>query len=261
MSSSFPPETPLTSPTPPTPSYDSSSTGSSSGTAATAGVAKEQAAQVGSSAVDQAKSVAGTAKGEAGKVASEATAQAKQLFGQAKSEFGDQAGVQTQRAATGLRSIGDELKTMAESSEQGGLGANLVSEAASRASGVASWLDGREPADLLSDVKDFARRRPGTFIAIAAVAGIVAGRLTRSVVASNADDKKNDTPAVTGTGASSQAAPAPALVEPVAPLYTDAVVVEDIVVEDTYGSGDPLARDLDTEVIRTGTTDTEDYRR
>ena len=44
----------------------------------------------------------------------------------------------------------------------------LVETVGSRADSVATWLDQREPQDLLEEVKRFARRRPGVFLAIAA---------------------------------------------------------------------------------------------
>src|SRR5205814_692865 len=54
-------------------------------------------------------------------------------------------------------------------------------QAAERIHGAASWLEQREPADLLQAVRDFARRRPGVFLAGAVAAGLAAGRLTRGV--------------------------------------------------------------------------------
>jgi len=151
------------------------------GGSGTADVAKEQASQLKDSASGAASQVAGTAKSEARNIASEAKSQAKGLLGQTRDQLSDQAGTQQKRAASGIRSIGDELKTMADNSE-GGAATNLVHQAASRAGGVADWLDDRDPRGLVDDVSRFARERPGTFIAIAAVAGLVAGRLTRSIV-------------------------------------------------------------------------------
>jgi hypothetical protein len=58
---------------------------------------------------------------------------------------------------------------------------NFAHEAAGRLHGAASWLEHRQPADLLDEVRNFARRRPGTFLLGAAVAGIAAGRLTRGL--------------------------------------------------------------------------------
>jgi uncharacterized protein YjbJ (UPF0337 family) len=173
--------------------------GGSSGTADTA---REQAGQVGHDTAEAARDVAGTAKDEAanvagttkeevGKVAGESRKQAKALFDEAREQLTEQAGVQQERVASGLHSIGDELTRMAESSDQQGIAGDLVSQAATRASDAAAWLDGRDPGSLLTEVRNFARRRPGTFIAVSAVAGLVAGRLVKSL-ASEAKDEKAD---------------------------------------------------------------------
>jgi hypothetical protein len=153
-----------------------------------AALAKEQTAHLGEEAAVSTKKVAGTAKDEAAGVAQETKRQAKDLFGEARGELIGQAKVQQERVAAGLRSAGDELGRMAESSEQPGVAADLVHQLASRADGVATWLEERDPGSLMREVKDFARRRPGTFIAIAAAAGIAAGRLTRNVASEVKDD-------------------------------------------------------------------------
>jgi hypothetical protein len=70
---------------------------------------------------------------------------------------------------------------MAAKGGQSGLATQMAQEAAERVRGVASWLDQREPGDLLDGVRDFARRHPGTFLVGAAAAGMVAGRLTRGL--------------------------------------------------------------------------------
>ena len=54
------------------------------------------------------------------------------------------------------------------------------------------WLDNHEPSDLLDEVKRFARRRPATFLALAAAAGVVAGRVTRGAVAANTSVDSDD---------------------------------------------------------------------
>ena len=40
-------------------------------------------------------------------------------------------------------------------------------------------LDGREPTELLDDLRSFARRRPGMFLAGSVIAGVVVGRFLR----------------------------------------------------------------------------------
>lgn len=144
---------------------------------------RDEAADVARTAADSAHSVAETAKTEAANVASEAKANAKDLFYQARSDLTDQAGAQQQKVANGLRSVSDELHAMARASDQPGVASDLVRQAAERSSSVAAWLDGRDPGSLLNEVKGFARQRPGTFLLLAAGAGVLAGRLTRSLSA------------------------------------------------------------------------------
>ena len=62
---------------------------------------------------------------------------------------------------------------------------DLAQEASRRVGEMSHWLDTHEPADLLEEVKRFARRRPVAFLALAAAAGVVAGRVTRGAVAAN----------------------------------------------------------------------------
>jgi hypothetical protein len=154
-------------------------------------VAKDQAKQVGQdgkdaakdvagTAASEAKNVAGTAATEAKSVAAEATSQAKSLFSTVSSEVKSQAGSQQQKVTEGIRGISDELKSMAEKSDNH-MVSSLVQQASQRTDSAASWLEGRDAAGILEDVKSFARRKPGTFLAIAAGSGLVVGRLTRGL--------------------------------------------------------------------------------
>lgn len=149
--------------------------------------AHERAAEVKDTSVAAGQHVAGVARDELHRVGSESKRQATDLYRQTQSELADQAATQQKRVASGIRSIGDEFGSMADSSETQGMASDLAHQAASRAAGIADWLDQRDPGSLLEEVKRFARRRPGTFIAIAATAGVLAGRLTRSVIAESKD--------------------------------------------------------------------------
>jgi uncharacterized protein YjbJ (UPF0337 family) len=136
-------------------------TGAADTAKAKAGAAKDEAAGVADDAKSAASDVAGSAKEQASKVASEATGQAKQLFGQATGELKEQAGAQQEKAAAGLRQVGEQLGTMADSADSGVAG-ELVRNLPGRAHGVAGWLEGRDPGSLLDDVKSYAARKPGT---------------------------------------------------------------------------------------------------
>ena len=139
---------------------------------------QERAQQAAGTAKDEGKHVAGVAQGEAQKVASEAKSQVHGLVNQATSQVEDQTRTQRDRLVHTLRSMGDELEQMAGSG-QGGTAADLVREVADRVRDLSSRVDGREPRELLEEVRSYARRKPGTFLLGALAAGVVAGRLTR----------------------------------------------------------------------------------
>ncbi len=157
----------------------------------TTGSPSTDATDVKDTAKAEAGHVVDTAKAEAASVASEAKSQVKTLYAQTKSELRDQAGKQQRRAAEGLRAAGDELNALASGTPapSSGIATDLVRQASTRVSGLASWLDNRDPEALLAEVKSYARRRPGMFIGIALVAGVLAGRLTRALAEGSADRK------------------------------------------------------------------------
>ena len=154
--------------------------------------ARQEAGAVAGEAKDKARGVAQTAKSQGKEVAGEAQVQAKQLFSQAKSEAYDQAGQQQQRLSQGIRALGEEFGAMAQGSRESdapsGTATNLSRAAGRQLENVAGWFEQREPADVLDEVRRFARRRPGTFLLGAAALGLIAGRITRSL----ADDARDD---------------------------------------------------------------------
>ncbi len=165
------------------------SSGSGAEPQGTVETAKHEAVELKDTATEQAKDVVGTAKNEAASVIGEAKSQVKDLYGQSQQELKEQAATQQQRIADGLRSVSDELHSMASGSEQNGLASDLVRQVSSRLSGAATWLGDRDPASVLSEVKSYARRKPGTFILGAVIAGVVVGRLTRALASNASDDK------------------------------------------------------------------------
>jgi cell division septum initiation protein DivIVA len=171
----------------------------SSGGSGKADAAKGAAQDVAGDAKAKASDVAGTAKEQASKVASEATDHAKQLYGQASENLKQQAGEQQQRAAGGLRSLGEQLGRMAENDDEQGVASKVVRDLSGRATSAAGFLENRDPGSLLDEVKTFAAKRPGTFIAIAAGAGLLAGRLTKAL-ATEVKHEKEAGDGTTGSG-------------------------------------------------------------
>lgn len=180
----------------------SDSRGSASGpTDSKSAAAKDSAKQVGDDGKKAAKNVAGTAASEAKDVAAEAGSQAKNLLSTVTSEVKNQAGSQQGKVTEGLRGISDELKSMADKSDNG-MVSGLVQQASDRGHTAADWLEGRDASEVLDDVKSFARRKPGTFLALAAGAGLVVGRLTRGAAANRSSDSSDNSS--TGSARSQQ---------------------------------------------------------
>jgi hypothetical protein len=174
--------------------------------------AKEQAKQAAGTAADESQHVAGVAASEAQKVASEAKSQVQNLLGDATSQVEDQSRTQRDRLVGTLRTFTDDLDQMADG--QGGIAADLVHEVADRARSLTSSLDGREPRELLDDVRRFARRKPGTFLLGALAAGVVAGRVTRGAKAPQSSSPSGASQGL-GTGYPAPAVPATGAPAPV----------------------------------------------
>ncbi|MEV4619575.1 hypothetical protein AB0J74_12800 [Asanoa sp. NPDC049573] len=189
----------------------------SDGQESTTDKAKTEAAEVGRTAVAAGSDVTQTAKEQGRQVVQEAARQARDLYGTTRSQLRDQASAQQRRAAGGIRSIGDEIRSMADQGGQSGPASDLARQASGRISDVADWIEAREPGQVVDEVKQFARRHPGTFLAGAAILGVLAGRLTRGVVA----DAHDDGPA--GNGMTS-ASTAPGGYPTVAKTYPESTV-------------------------------------
>jgi hypothetical protein len=168
--------------------YDNVSAENSEG--GTKQVAADEAKGLATDVKQSGTQVASTAKEETLQVAGEAKQQAKDLFQQVRGEVSGQASAQQQRAAGGLRTLADELSGMADRSDQSGVGSDLARQVSQRVRTVADWVEAREPADLLTEVRTFAQRKPGTFLAAAAALGLLGGRLTRGLTAGQGDSQQ-----------------------------------------------------------------------
>lgn len=179
----------------------------------TTDIARDEAADVGQNAREAGSQVAQTAADQARQVVAETGRQARDLLGEAQGQARDQASTQQQKAAQQLRTVADELHEMVANGGQSGLATEVARQAADRAGRAASWLEQREPGDLLESVRDFARRRPGAFLAGAAVAGLAAGRLTRGLAGGSDSRPGPQRSTVSGV-------PAAATIEPAVPAGT-----------------------------------------
>ena len=134
--------------------------------------ALQQASNVSQHAGEKGSQLAGTAADQAKQVTGEAGRQARDLIAEARGQLGGQASAQQQKVADGLRSLVDELTSMAKNSGQSGPATELAHQAAERARHAASWLDKREPGDLVGEVRRLGRQHPGTFLLGAVLAGV-----------------------------------------------------------------------------------------
>jgi hypothetical protein len=136
---------------------------------ATADQTKQAVSQVAGTAADQVKAVTGEARQQAG-------AAVKQL----RDRMTDEAQSQTQRLAGTLRQWADDLGSMAQNASGDSPARSLVEQAADGGHRAAEYLDRQGTAGLMGDLQDFARRRPGAFLAGAALSGLVIGRLAKA---------------------------------------------------------------------------------
>lgn len=165
----------------------------------TAASAKEAAQDALSSASEHGSQVAGTAKAEAADVVAEAKDKATDLLADVKTQADEQSKAQLKNLATKIGELADELDGLVRGSDAGGTVTDAAQQLAEKTRQLGSHLESRQPLDLLEDVRGFARRRPVAFLGGAAVAGVLAGRLTRGAKASQGSSAST----------SSQASPTP----------------------------------------------------
>lgn len=164
--------------------------------------AKQEAANVKDKTTEAVSQVSDTAKDQVQQVTADVREQTRQLATETKTQLSDQAMTQRDRAVDLLRSFGGELQKMSsqtgDSSEfeklssqsegDSGMARQLVTEASDWTNRAADFLEQRDPSQLMDELRGVARRRPGAFLAGAAVAGVVVGRLTRGAMAARSDD-------------------------------------------------------------------------
>ena len=157
-------------------------------TPSTPEVARREAADVARTAAQGGGQVGETAGDQAKRVASVTAEQARDLMQEGRTQLVDQAREGQRKAASSLHTLADQLRDMSQKADGEGLAPEIARQAAERTRGVATWLDEREPGALVEEVRRFARRKPGAFLAGAAIAGMLAGRLTRGAVAAASDE-------------------------------------------------------------------------
>lgn len=147
----------------------------------TAGTASEKGKEVAHTAADQAKGVAAEARSQAGTVVEEARTQARQVMGTAGSELQNQLADRLQTASGGARDTAGQLRALAEGRvEEAGQVGDLARKAGDQLERLADRADELGVQGVVDEVSEFARRRPVAFLAGAAAAGFLVGRLARA---------------------------------------------------------------------------------
>jgi hypothetical protein len=139
------------------------------------------AAQTAEAAKTAAGEVAETAKEQLRQVTEEVGTQARNVAADLRGRVSEQARVQNHNLAGGIRKIADELDGMAAGRPDSPARAVVVRVAESGHQ-VADYLTQHGPDGVLAEVQEFARRRPGAFLATALVSGFVVGRLGRGIL-------------------------------------------------------------------------------
>jgi len=196
----------------PPPTTSGATTQSIDSPSSTKDVTKNEAANVGQTAKDAGSQVASTAADQAKEVADVTKRQAQDLLEQGRTQVREQAVGQQQKAAQGLSSLAGELRGLANGTSTGAPGParDLLEQASGKVEEFSYWLQNREPADLLDEVRMFARRKPGMFLLGAAAAGILAGRMTSGVKAVHTDDSGERNIGGRYSGGTNYVDPAPA---------------------------------------------------
>ncbi|MBY5161359.1 hypothetical protein [Salsipaludibacter albus] len=152
----------------------------------TGDVGRDQASRVAGTASSEASRLGGRASDGMKSVAGETRAQVRGIADTAIAQVRERADEQVDQAGQGLRRSSEQLQALARGNpdEAGAMG-DYAESAAEVVAGWADRLDDRGIDGLLGDMSDFARRKPGQFLVGALFAGVVAGRVGRSVRAAD----------------------------------------------------------------------------
>ena len=157
-------------------------------TASRIATVKEDAADVAGSAKQGVSEVAQEAGAQAREVASKAKDQARGLVDQATSELRTRASEQAERAAAGLEQLASRVQALvAGRPEDAGPLRDYAVQLGERTQRAAEQLRTRGVDGVLGDVRSFARRRPGAFLAGAAATGFMIGRVVKAQRANSSE--------------------------------------------------------------------------
>jgi hypothetical protein len=141
--------------------------------------AREAAGTVTNEVTERASELKDTAAEHVGAVASEAKDQARNVMDQTRSELGRQLDEQGRRMGEAVRQASQQLQSMAGSGEPGVV-TDLTRQLGDGLANVARTVEQDGVQGIADDLRSFARRQPGLFLAGAGIAGFLVARLLRS---------------------------------------------------------------------------------
>jgi hypothetical protein len=135
-------------------------------------------------AINQAGDLKDTALEHVGAVTADAKEKATNVAHDVRRELETQGNTQAKRAASALHDVGAQLSDMANAGQPGPV-SDVTRQLADKSRQVASRLEEGGVQGVGDDLRRFARRQPGLFLAAAGVAGFVVTRVLRNVQGSD----------------------------------------------------------------------------
>ena len=169
--------------------------------------AKQGVAEVAGTAQEQASALVEATKQQGAEVARDAKEHAQDLMGQTRDQLRAQANDQMRSLAETVHAIAQQLDGLTNGQPQQGMVLDMANQIASSAHRIGDHLDQGGMQAVVGDVKQFARRRPGAFLAASLLGGVVAGRMLRSSDVRDLAQTVKD--AATSAGESQSTGPAP----------------------------------------------------
>lgn len=133
---------------------------------------------------DKASEVGQTAKEHTRQLGDEVARQARDVTGQVRERLTGEAQSQNERLAMTLRHLSGELEMMHKNAPGDSMAAAMVQRLSEGSRQAADYLREHGPEGVLNEVKEYARRKPGTFLLTSAVAGFVVGRIGKGLLTS-----------------------------------------------------------------------------
>ena len=127
-------------------------------------------------------------------VAAEASEQVHQIGEKARTQIDDLTNTAQEQIARGkenlvgtLRQFGDDFERVAPHTS--GAATTVTGTVGRKTNELADWLETNEPGDVAHTVGVYIYRRPLVFLGASAIAGVLVGRVARSLLTSNSEEQ------------------------------------------------------------------------